>query len=112
MKATVLAMAAGLSITSVNAQPMLTSYYGAGEPLKRLTASGRKFNSGGFTAASPDLPFGTILRVCSRRCVRVKVTDRGPAAWTGRKLDVTPAVAQVLGFLRQGVARLNVTRSH
>ncbi len=112
MKATVLAMAAGLCVASVNAnaQSMLTSYYGAGEPLKHLTASGRPFNRREFTAAHPYYPYGTVLRVCSpQRCVRVVVNDRGPAAWTGRGLDVTRAAAQALGFIRRGVAWLNVT---
>jgi rare lipoprotein A len=38
-----------------------------------LTASGAP--AGGFSAASPDLPFGTLVQVCYDGCVVVVVTD-------------------------------------
>ena len=56
------------------------------------------------TAAHRTLPFGTMVRVTSRRSGRsvvVRINDRGPFV-RGRVIDITPAAARVLGF--SGVA--------
>src|SRR6266567_5698612 len=55
------------------------------------TANGEHFYPDGLTAAHRSLPFGTRLRVTSiatGRSVVVRINDRGPAAWTGRGLDL------------------------
>ena len=36
----------------------------------------------------------------------VRVNDRGPAAWTGRSLDLSRGAAQALGMLGAGTARV------
>ena len=87
---------------------MKTSWYGA-EVQGRLTASGTIFDKDALTAAHPTLPFGTRLLLSQGlRRVVVTVTDRGPAKWTGRDLDVTDAAAQILGMHHSGEALLKV----
>jgi rare lipoprotein A len=91
----------------------LASWYGGakGERLSRRTASGERFNPGALTCAHRSLPFGTRLRVGFRgRSVVVRVTDRGPAARTGRSLDLSRAAAAVLGLTRAGVGRVTIER--
>ena len=74
-------------IGAARSETMVASYYGAESG--RTTASGERFRPSGLTAAHRTLPFGTRLRVClSERCVVVRVTDRGPALWTRRQLDL------------------------
>ncbi len=88
---------------------MLASYYGGGEYLNRRTASGARFDPRALTAAHRSLPFGTRLLVShGGRTVVVTVNDRGPAAWTGRSLDLSRAAAAHLAMLGAGVARVQV----
>lgn len=89
------------------------SYYGQRHHGK-MTASGTSFDSEGFTAAHPWLPFGTIVRVTNlrnKRWVKVRVTDRGPHA-KSRVIDVSAAAARELGMFRRGVARVSVKAFH
>lgn len=97
-----------LAATACHAETMLTSFYGAESG--RTTASGATFHPGGLTAAHRTLPFGTRLRVCYVGCVVVVVNDRGPAAWTGRALDISQGAAVAVGMVGVGVARVTVTR--
>ena len=59
------------------------------------------------TAASRTLPFGTNVVVTNLRnsmSCKVEITDRGPAPWTGRVIDVSEAAARCLEmFLGAGV---------
>lgn len=92
-------------------QTVLASYYGGGwkEQLASHTASGERFRADGFTAAHRSLPFGTRLKVCyKQRCAVVRVNDRGPAAWTGRSLDLAFGAARAIGMTAAGVARVQV----
>lgn len=91
------------------ASSMVASYYGAGERLNAYTASGERFRPGGFTAAHRTLPMGARLHVCHRGCVVVRINDRGPAAWTGRSLDLARGAAAAIGMTDEGVARVGVT---
>lgn len=94
---------------SAHAEKMRASYYGS-ESGNR-TASGERFRPSGLTAAHRTLPFGTVLRVClAGRCVVVRVSDRGPAKWTGRSLDLSKGAAAAIGMLRVGVASVEVER--
>jgi rare lipoprotein A len=64
------------------------------------TASGERTNPKNLTAAHRSLPFGTMVRVTSRknqRSVVVRINDRGPFN-RGRVIDLTPAAARQLGF--------------
>jgi rare lipoprotein A len=59
------------------------------------------------TAAHRCLPFGTRLRVSrAGRTIIVIVNDRGPAAWTGRVLDLARGPAAAIGLVGPGVARV------
>ena len=75
----------------------------------RRTASGEPYDPGGFTAAHPSLPLGTILRVRSgpgRDWVYVRVNDRGPRGRKGRILDLSRRAADELGLRHAGVFRV------
>lgn len=86
-----------------------SSWYGGRERLNSHTASGARFRPSGLTAAHRSLPFGTRLHLSYRgRSVVAVVNDRGPAAYTGRSLDVSRGVASSLGFLSQGVVHLRM----
>ena len=66
------------------------SYYATKFNGKR-TASGRKFDNNGYTAAHKKLPFGTKLKVTNEangKSVIVEVTDRGPFS-KAREIDLS-----------------------
>ena len=76
----------------------------------RRTASGRVFDMYALTAAHPTLPFDTRVTVTNLRngrSVVLAVLDRGPFA-RGRIIDVSRRAAELLGFVRQGTARVRV----
>lgn len=95
-----------------------SSWYG--DPFDgRQTASGEIFDKDALSAASPHLPFGTVLCVynpANGKRTHIRVNDRGPyAEWQGvtyfegrRDLDVSEAAAEVLGFKERGVVQLQI----
>ncbi len=84
------------------------SWYGGGERLSRRTASGEVFHPDAMTAAHRSLPLGTRLLVSANgRSIMVRVNDRGPAASTGRSLDLSRGAARALGIIRAGTARVS-----
>ena len=76
-----------------------------------LTSSGEAFHPDRpDNAASPIYPDGTTLLVWSpqsKEAVVLRVNNAGPY-WGGRKLDVSRAAAEALGFKPVGVADLQV----
>lgn len=87
---------------------MRASFYSSG----RRTASGERFNPGGYTAASRTLPFGTRLHITNPtngRSVIVRINDRGPFV-RGRELDLARGAAAAIGMISQGTANLKVAR--
>jgi rare lipoprotein A len=81
------------------------SWYGPGFH-GRTTANGEVFNQNELTAAHPNLPFGTQVKVTNMnngRSVVVRINDRGPYAG-GRIIDLSAAAARVLGLITSGVA--------
>lgn len=87
------------------------SFYGDGERLSSLTASGERFNPMGDTCAHRRAKFGVLIRVTNLdngKTATCRVNDRGPAAWTGRILDVSKGIAAQLGMLKAGVARVSI----
>jgi rare lipoprotein A len=58
----------------------------------------------GWGVASRTLPCGTRVRICLARCMTLVVDDYGPAAWTGRILDVQQNAAAAIGLTTVGVA--------
>ena len=71
------------------------------------TANGERYDPRRLTAASRDLPFGSIVRVTRRdtgASVIVRVNDRGPFGDKRRILDLSRAAARELRMLDRGVA--------
>ena len=90
---------------------VLASYYGHGERLNRHTASGQVFSPNGLTAAHRSLPLGTRLLVShGGHSVVVTVNDRGPAAYTGRSIDLSYGAARAIGMVGAGVAPVRIAR--
>lgn len=87
----------------------VASWYGQalqGSP----TANGEAFDMNGLTAAHRELPIGTKVRVTNllnRRTVTLRINDRGPSI-PGRVIDVSVAAAKNLGFLRAGLAPVQI----
>ncbi len=83
------------------------SWYGGGEALSRHTSSGEVFRPWGHTAAHRTLPFGTMVKVTlasTGRSTIVRINDRGPAAGTGRSIDLSRGAAVELGLIAMGSA--------
>jgi rare lipoprotein A len=73
------------------------------------TANGEIYDPERLTAASRDLPFGSIVRVIRRDTgahVVVRINDRGPFGSRHRILDLSRAAARELGILKRGVAEV------
>ena len=89
----------------------IASWYGGGEYLSRRTANGERFNPNGHTAAHRTLPFGTYVRVTNLRTglsTVVKITDRGPAKYTGRSIDLARGGAYDIGLVQSGTAHVKL----
>jgi rare lipoprotein A len=94
--------AAATKVTSYG----VASFYSEGT----RTASGEQFNPNELTAAHPNLPFGTKLRVtdvATGRSVVVRVNDRGPFV-PGRVVDVSYSAAATLGIVGRGTAKVKL----
>lgn len=93
-----------LDVETLEPSTCVASWYGGGEPLNALTASGETFDPDVLAVAAWDYPFGTVLEVSGNgRSVRVTVNDRGPARRLGRCLDLTKAAYAVLDSLDSGL---------
>ena len=76
----------------------------------RMTANGETFDLHAYTAAHRTLPFGTLVRVrhsCNRRCVIVRINDRGPYGG-GRIIDLSQAAAREIGIYRKGKCKVEL----
>ena len=107
--------AAVASAPEAAGQIVRASWYGGGERLSQHTSSGEIFRPMGQTAAHRTLPFGTMLRVSALstgRSTIVKINDRGPAASTGRALDLSRGAAVALGIAGQGEAKVAIEVVH
>lgn len=97
-----------LSCTAAQAETGKASWYGSESGA--YTASGERYNPYGKTVAHRSLPFGTMLHITDRhsgRSVTCRVSDRGPAKWTGRILDLSRGCATDLGIIRRGTAMVD-----
>jgi rare lipoprotein A len=87
----------------------MASWYGPGFEGRR-TANGETFDPGALTAAHPNLPFGSRIRVenlANARTVEVRINDRGPSAG-GRIIDLSRRAAEVLDMIEAGVVRVRI----
>lgn len=84
------------------------SWYGAESGTR--TASGQRFDPEGSTCAMRTHAWRwvTVTMLSTGRSERCYVNDYGPAARTGRLIDVSKGVARRLGFVGAGVARVSV----
>ena len=85
------------------------SWYGP-EFNGRKTADGERFDSESLTAAHPNLPFGSIVRIVNRRTGQfevVRINDRGPYQ-EGREIDVSYRVARKIGLIHSGVGQVRL----
>lgn len=85
------------------------SWYG-GRFHGRLDARGQRFDENAMTAAHRTLPLNSMVVVTNLengRQVQVRITDRGPYAHR-RVIDLSRAAADALGYVDDGVARVNV----
>jgi rare lipoprotein A len=95
--------------TAIKRQLIRASWYGGGERLASHTSTGELFRPMGHTAAHRTLPFGTMLKVTSAssgRSTIVRINDRGPAAASGRSLDLSRGAALDLGIVASGEGRV------
>jgi len=87
----------------------IASWYG--KPFHgRATANGEVYDMNSITAAHKTLPLPTYVRVTNLengRALTVRVNDRGPFVH-GRIIDLSRRGAQLLGFEKNGVARVRV----
>ena len=87
----------------------IASWYGPGFH-GRSTANGEIYDQNALTAAHPTLPMPVLVRVTNLENGRsqiLRVNDRGPFV-DGRIIDVSRHAAEILGFRRQGLARVRV----
>lgn len=89
----------------------IASYYGGTDVFHgRKTSNGEIFDMNEISAAHKTAPIPCVLQVTNLengRSIKVKVNDRGPFV-DGRIIDVSRRTAQLLGFYRQGTARVRV----
>lgn len=87
----------------------IASWYGD-DFHEKITANGETFNKNELTAAHPTLPMPSLARVTNLengRSIVVRINDRGPFSGA-RIIDVTQRAAQLLGFEKQGTAKVRV----
>jgi len=87
----------------------IASWYGPNFHNK-TTANGEVFNQNAVSAAHRTLPLPSVVRVINLengRALVVRINDRGPFAH-GRIIDMSRRAAQLLGFERRGIARVQV----
>ena len=87
----------------------IASWYGRDFAGKR-TANGEIFDPDIVSAAHKTLPMPSAVRVTNLengRSMVVRVNDRGPFV-SGRIIDLSREAARLLGFQKQGVARVRV----
>ena len=90
-------------------QTGIASWYGPGFH-GRETANGESFDQNALTAAHRTLPMPSMVRVTNLdngRSIKVRINDRGPFK-NGRIIDLSRRAADLLGFRRQGTAKVRV----
>ena len=88
----------------------MASWYGT-QFHGKTTANGEVFDMNLLSAAHRTLPLPSLVRVtnlANNRSIVVRVNDRGPYS-RNRIIDLSRKTAEVLGFKRQGTARVRVT---
>ncbi|WP_017326841.1 septal ring lytic transglycosylase RlpA family protein [Synechococcus sp. PCC 7336] len=92
------------SATATPIQQGTASWYGT-QYSGRPTASGEPFNPNALTAAHPQLPFGSEVKVTHQQtgqAIEVRINDRMPPH-SDRIIDLSRAAAEAIGILRAGL---------
>ena len=87
----------------------IASWYGD-EFAGRFTANGEIFNPNLISAAHKTLPMPSVVRVTNLdngKALVVRINDRGPYV-AGRIIDLSREAANLLGFQKQGTAKVRV----
>jgi len=86
-----------------------SSWYGPGFN-GRKTANGERFDSEALTAAHPNLPFGSLVRVVNPRNGKLSwyVSMTGVLINEGREIDVSYRVARKIGLIHSGVSQVRL----
>jgi rare lipoprotein A len=87
----------------------IASWYGPNFH-EKYTANGEIFDQNGLSAAHKTLPLPSIVQVTNLdngRSIKVRINDRGPFVGD-RVIDMSRRAAQLLGFERQGTAKVEV----
>ena len=90
-------------------QTGLASWYGPNFH-GRLTANGEVYDQYGLSAAHPTMPLPSYAKVTNLEngsSVIVRVNDRGPFS-KKRVIDLSARAAQLLGYTKQGIAKVRV----
>ncbi|MDX2129461.1 MAG: septal ring lytic transglycosylase RlpA family protein [Chloroherpetonaceae bacterium] len=77
----------------------------------RKTTNGEIYDMNGISAAHPNLPMGTWLRVTylkTGKAIVVRVNDRMPPNEKGRIIDLSLGAAKLLGTVAEGVAKVRL----
>ena len=85
------------------------SWYGPEFDGKK-TANGERFNCESLTAAHPNLPFGSWVRIVNTHNGKfevVRINDQGPYQ-EGREIDVSYRVARKIGLIHSGVSQVRL----
>lgn len=101
----------GCFAAQVNAQKLegIASFY-ADKFNGKPTSTGEVYRHTGYSAASKDLPWGTIVEVtniANGKTTQVRINDCGPHA-RGRLIDLSKAAAQDLDFIKNGEAKVKL----
>jgi rare lipoprotein A len=76
----------------------------------KATASGEIYDMFQLTAAHPELPLGSFVKVTNLtnlRSVIVRINDRGPIT-PGRVIDLSFKAAEILQFNRKGTQKVRI----
>ena len=76
----------------------------------RTTANGEIFTQEKLTAASKELPFGTVVKVTridNGKSVTVRINDRGPYV-KGRIIDLSKSAAEKLDMIDKGIVKVKL----
>ncbi len=93
----------------------MASWYGKKHGFHgKKTANGDKYNKQLLTAAHKSLPLPSMVKVTNlknNKSLILVLNDRGPFS-KGRILDVSEKAADILGFKKQGIAKVRVQYLH
>lgn len=90
-------------------QEGIASYY-ADNFEGRVTASGERYSHLKATCAHVSIPFGSLVKITNldnNQTAIARVNDRGPFV-PGRIIDVSKSVAERLGMIGTGIARVRI----